>query len=417
MNQGPLMKPERASVEIDNITVLLRTCFFGREPSCSLGANKGDWGFSKYHSDVEGCCPLSQNSRAEVMDRAKQIKFLFLDRQHVRQLPNGICMFSSLTHLSLANNQLHSVPTEICHVKQLEVLNLSGNYLCRLPKNIHRLQHLRELNASCNGLNRIPREIGKISSLESLDVSDNRVVKIPAEIQSLVNLKRLLLHRNAIRQLPQEIGALVNLQVLTVENNDLRNVPWSLGQLPFFAMFELSNNPFRAPPFVLFLPNETPKCQMFVASACRPNSPMMEPWKTMVRKSWRDMSVVVRSLHHEYKQLAFLNLCYLREKGRSSWTRVLLSLGVEEQRTSEQSPTNRLQQGNPKGTTNNPMIRSIDPTYLQVLPWKSRLHIIARMRCEEDDVKRANDPQTQTVPKKNTQKITVRRRRPESKSK
>lgn len=78
-----------------------------------------------------------------------------------------------LTILDLAKNELSSLPESMCRLTTLELLVIQENRFERLPAFLGRLNTLRSIRAGHNSLNTLPYEIGFAENLTELQVYDN----------------------------------------------------------------------------------------------------------------------------------------------------------------------------------------------------------------------------------------------------
>jgi hypothetical protein len=128
---------------------------------------------------------------------------------------------TTVTVLSLDDNELQTLPPEIGNLVALTSLSLDDNELQTLPPEIGNLVALTSLNLADNELRTLPPEIGNLVALTELDLSENRLVALPAEIGNLLALEGLYLVENRLEALPAEIENLVALIRLDLRKNRL----------------------------------------------------------------------------------------------------------------------------------------------------------------------------------------------------
>ena len=80
-----------------------------------------------------------------------------------------------LKHLYMNRNHLHDLPSIICSLVTLEKLDISFNYLTDLPKSFSCLQSLRVLKMNNNCFTTIPQCIYNLPDSTEIDVTFNRV--------------------------------------------------------------------------------------------------------------------------------------------------------------------------------------------------------------------------------------------------
>ncbi len=80
---------------------------------------------------------------------------------------------------------------------------LDGNHLTELPSEIIELENLTSLDLDRNELTEFPSEILKLKNLTSLDLSRNKLTQLPPEIGDLKSVKILNLSRNQLTHQPK----------------------------------------------------------------------------------------------------------------------------------------------------------------------------------------------------------------------
>ncbi|MEM7342019.1 MAG: COR domain-containing protein, partial [Actinomycetota bacterium] len=93
---------------------------------------------------------------------------------------------------------------EIGALTNLTYLYLNSNHLTELPPEIGALTNLTYLYLNSNHLTELPPEIGALTNLGYLGLNDNQLTELPPEIGALTNLTNLGLNSN---QVPEELLA------------------------------------------------------------------------------------------------------------------------------------------------------------------------------------------------------------------
>lgn len=180
-------------------------------------------------------------------------------------IPSDIQLFTSLTTLTLSNNQLHGTIPEALFMDQLEALNLSFNQLTgSIPTVIGQCTGLIGFAVSSNMLQgSIPREIGQTyKRLDSFELSNNMFTgTIPDEIYTLSMLFCLDIASNQFHgTIKPTIGRkLTHLEVLHIRDNEFTGtIPSTLQSLRDFTYDENLLNGTMPKGLCQFLNNE--KC-------------------------------------------------------------------------------------------------------------------------------------------------------------
>ena len=77
--------------------------------------------------------------------RLTALEELYIDRNQIADLPDGIGELVNLKELGLIGNKLKTVPTAINKLAKLEVLHAEENRLESLPKGLGKLQSLKKI--------------------------------------------------------------------------------------------------------------------------------------------------------------------------------------------------------------------------------------------------------------------------------
>lgn len=105
---------------------------------------------------------------------------------------------------------MDSLPQSIGCLTSLTHLTIACDNLKQLPETFHHLTSLRELDlAGCGALTALPENIGKLSALEALYVGPCSAIQcLPESIKHLTNLRRLNISGcpNLVKRCEQEVG-------------------------------------------------------------------------------------------------------------------------------------------------------------------------------------------------------------------
>ena len=93
-------------------------------------------------------------------------------------------------YVDKSHSSLSEIPEDIFrYARSLEELFLDANHLRDLPKGLFRCTRLRRLSLSENEITRIPSDIASLINLVQLDVSKNEISDIPENIKFLRSLQ------------------------------------------------------------------------------------------------------------------------------------------------------------------------------------------------------------------------------------
>ncbi|KAJ1475766.1 hypothetical protein T484DRAFT_1827279, partial [Baffinella frigidus] len=193
------------------------------------------------------------------LNQASTTNTIDFSRLGLRTFPVCHCDRTSLTKLTLDQNELESLPTEIAKLLKLEHLTLRGNNIRTLPLTIGLLGRLKTLDVGSNPIVTPPTEVCKLGAqamvgflgavlsnmnltsvpevvmrqtgLTQLDLSGNSITELSDVIVTLTSLTELNIDDNQLKAIPEEIGLLVNLQRLSLQSNQLKFLPPSVGDL------------------------------------------------------------------------------------------------------------------------------------------------------------------------------------------
>jgi Leucine-rich repeat (LRR) protein len=179
-----------------------------------------------------------------------------LDFQLV-ELPKAIGRMTELRFLILDTNHLRTLPNEICHLRKLLVLVVSNNALIMLPDAIGNMQQIESIHLTNNRLRDLPTSLFHLKNLTFLDVSSNKLRQLSDGIAALTQLRSLLLYDNRLGFIPESIIMLKHLKTLWLGQNRLRSLPRSLTQLKQldwkrnYLSTILDGNPLVSPPLAV----------------------------------------------------------------------------------------------------------------------------------------------------------------------
>ncbi|GAA0151653.1 hypothetical protein LIER_37327 [Lithospermum erythrorhizon] len=174
-----------------------------------------------------------------------------LDLHHNRlngTIPLSLCDLPSLYLFYLGYNRLTgNIPECLGAINSLRYLELYNNLLeSGIPLSLWNLKDLLELILGSNRLNgSLPGEVGNLGALTKLDLSTNRFSgSIPSTIQNLKSLETLYLLENSFEgSIPDTIGEMYSLEVLDISNNNLSGaIPNSVAKLSYLKYFNVSFN-------------------------------------------------------------------------------------------------------------------------------------------------------------------------------
>ena len=84
------------------------------------------------------------------------MRWIFLERNHIYQIPDEFFIQKSVTALNLSDNYIEELPETIGEMEKLIELYLSNNKLRSLPEQISRLKNLFTLYVDNNCLTELP---------------------------------------------------------------------------------------------------------------------------------------------------------------------------------------------------------------------------------------------------------------------
>ncbi|SPP81068.1 blast:Protein lap4 [Drosophila guanche] len=217
-------------------------------------------------------CSLPQVPE-EILRYSRTLEELFLDANHIRDLPKNffrlhrlrklglsdneigrlppdIQNFENLVELDVSRNDIPDIPDDIKHLQSLQVADFSSNPIPKLPSGFTQLKNLTILGLNDMSLTTLPADFGSLTQLESLELRENLLKHLPETISQLTKLKRLDLGDNEIEDLPPYLGYLPGLHELWLDHNQLQRLPPELGLLTKLTYLDVSENRLEE------LPNE-----------------------------------------------------------------------------------------------------------------------------------------------------------------
>uniref|UniRef100_A0A6P4EWG4 Protein lap4 isoform X12 n=1 Tax=Drosophila rhopaloa TaxID=1041015 RepID=A0A6P4EWG4_DRORH len=217
-------------------------------------------------------CSLPQVPE-EILRYSRTLEELFLDANHIRDLPKNffrlhrlrklglsdneigrlppdIQNFENLVELDVSRNDIPDIPDDIKHLQSLQVADFSSNPIPKLPSGFSQLKNLTILGLNDMSLTTLPADFGSLTQLESLELRENLLKHLPETISQLTKLKRLDLGDNEIEDLPPYLGYLPGLHELWLDHNQLQRLPPELGLLTKLTYLDVSENRLEE------LPNE-----------------------------------------------------------------------------------------------------------------------------------------------------------------
>ncbi|XP_065213379.1 protein lap4 [Planococcus citri] len=192
----------------------------------------------------------------EIMRYSRSLEELFLDANHIRDLPKNFFRLNRLRKLGLSDNEIQRLPPEIQNFINLVELDISRNDIPDIPDEIRSLQALQIADFSSNPVPRLPSGFAHLRNLKVLSLNDMSLVNLPTNFGSLVNLESLELRENLIKSLPESLSQLTKLQRLDLGDNEIEELPYYIGKLPALQELWLDHNQLQhLPPEVGNLKN------------------------------------------------------------------------------------------------------------------------------------------------------------------
>ncbi|XP_067616409.1 uncharacterized protein scrib isoform X4 [Eurosta solidaginis] len=182
--------------------------------------------------------------------RLHRLRKLGLSDNEIARLPPDIQNFENLVELDVSRNDIPDIPDDIKHLQNLQVADFSSNPIPKLPSGFSQLKNLTVLGLNDMSLTTLPLDFGCLTQLESLELRENLLKHLPESIRQLTKLKRLDLGDNEIEELPPYLGYLPGLHELWLDHNQLERLPPEIGLLTNLTYLDVSENRLEK------LPNE-----------------------------------------------------------------------------------------------------------------------------------------------------------------
>uniref|UniRef100_Q7KRY7-6 Isoform G of Protein lap4 n=1 Tax=Drosophila melanogaster TaxID=7227 RepID=Q7KRY7-6 len=197
-------------------------------------------------------CSLPQVPE-EILRYSRTLEELFLDANHIRDLPKNFFRLHRLRKLGLSDNEIGRLPPDIQNFENLVELDVSRNdipdmSLTTLPADFGSLTQLESLELRENLLKHLPETISQLTKLKRLDLGDNEIEDLPPYLGYLPGLHELWLDHNQLQRLPPELGLLTKLTYLDVSENRLEELPNEISGLVSLTDLDLAQNLLEALP-------------------------------------------------------------------------------------------------------------------------------------------------------------------------
>jgi len=209
----------------------------------------------------------------DIMRFSKTLEELYLNSNHIRELPKSFFRLIKLRKLSLhdnefkvlppdignfiylveldaSKNEFEEIPDAIRYCKQLQILDFSSTFVNYLSPGVTQLHNLTTLYLNFNAMQELPSDFGSLVNLQNLELRENDLRFLPHSFGNLKNLVRLDLGHNFFQILPPLIGQLLNLEELWLDKNELRRLPGEIGNLRNLQSLDVTENKLE------FLPDE-----------------------------------------------------------------------------------------------------------------------------------------------------------------
>ncbi len=186
---------------------------------------------------------LAGNRLTQLPDlgRMTKLRFLTVNNNQLKELPDDIGKAQKLKTLNATNNQLSELPPGLFNAPELEFVFLANNQLRKISGDLSKLKKLKDLNVVGNQLTELTKNIGSCGSLQNLQLSNNELAALPNTIGQLKSLKSLDVSHNPLTQLPETLGDCDSLERLMLSNCRLETLPNSLGKLQHLNFLNLAD--------------------------------------------------------------------------------------------------------------------------------------------------------------------------------
>ncbi|XP_050665192.1 protein lap4 isoform X4 [Leptidea sinapis] len=186
----------------------------------------------------------------DILRYSRSLEELFLDANHIRDLPKNFFRLHRLRRLGLSDNEIHKLPSDIQNFENLVELDVSRNDIPDIPEDIKKLRALQIADFSSNPIPRLPAGFSQLRALTVLGLNDMSLTSLPSDFGSLVSLQSLELRENLLKSLPESLKNLTKLERLDLGDNEIEELPGFIGELPALQELWLDHNKLQ------YLPGE-----------------------------------------------------------------------------------------------------------------------------------------------------------------
>jgi len=195
-----------------------------------------------------------QSNHHHIHTPLSSIDRLYLNGNHLQNLPQSIQRFESLRVLNLSNNELKIIPDIIfSHLRKLWILQLSNNQIQQVSPRIKELRELRSIDLSRNYLHELPNTFTSLHRLEKLVCNQNYIESLPEGFARIVSLRELHISGNQVNSntLVNPVASLVQLDTLSLSNCELVDLPVQMASLVSLYRVSMTSNRFEEIPRVI----------------------------------------------------------------------------------------------------------------------------------------------------------------------
>ncbi|XP_053605451.1 protein lap4 isoform X3 [Plodia interpunctella] len=178
----------------------------------------------------------------DILRYSRSLEELFLDANHIRDLPKNFFRLHRLRRLGLSDNEIHKLPPDIQNFENLVELDVSRNDIPDIPEDIKKLRALQIADFSSNPIPRLPAGFSQLRALTVLGLNDMSLTSLPSDFGSLMSLQSLELRENLLKSLPESLKNLTKLQRLDLGDNEIEELPGFIGELPALEELWLDHN-------------------------------------------------------------------------------------------------------------------------------------------------------------------------------
>jgi len=167
------------------------------------------------------------NNLEEALKNPNEVLRLNLSNQNFNTLPDSIWdKFKNLEYLSLKNDHLKEIPVGIGNLSKLKVLDLSNNDFKVLPQSFSRLENLIEIYLNDEKKMDINQSLSVIKDLPNLKIihlENDNLKDIPQNLLNFPQLEMLYLNKNRFKKFPiNELKELKNLNFIDLHDNQFK---------------------------------------------------------------------------------------------------------------------------------------------------------------------------------------------------